>query len=912
MSFRRVFRLPARARIAAAVDDELRFHIEGRIEDFVARGMTREAAEAEARRRFGDYEQYRHAARHIDEQTMRTRNRLELLDTFRREMRHSARALLRTPAFSAIALATLALGIGATTAIWTVLEAVALRPLPYRGAERLVAVLHPATVPGNGETKWGLSPAGFFYFQKENRTLESLGMYVTGYTSVSGDGDAEQVRTGRVTHTLLATLGATPAAGRMLVADDDRPGATPVVVLGYDFWQRRYGGDLGVVGKSIQLSNGPVEVVGVMRRGFDLPKPGPFETVGAFGGARVDLWSTLRLDPAARPVNTHPYFGVGRLKPGVTAEEAERDLETLHRRLPELFPGAYSPGFMKEYNFRMGVQSLRDEVLGDQIARTLWVLFGAVGLVLLIACANVANLFLVRMEARRRESAIRTALGASRPHLVAHYLSESLTLALVAGAVGLLLARGAVGALVAMAPAELPRLGEIALRGTSVAFALLLSVAIGVVFGLFPLFRGTIDTATLREGSRGLSPSPRQRAVRSGLVVSQVALALVLLALAGLMVRSFAHLRAVKPGLDPKGVLAFTIALPGSKYRTPEAAAVFYQSFSERLAALPGVTSVGAASGLPLRDFGTGCTVVFRETPFGPDEQTPCVATPRVLPGFYQTLGIDVRGRVPDWGDARSSSGAVVVTKALADRLWPGQDPIGKGINSNGGGDPGAQDWYRVVGVIPELRAAGLDREPTEAVFYPPLNLPRARVWSGIGAVTYVVRTSSSEPTALAPAVRRELAALDPTVPVADVRTMEEIVARSTARSTFMMMLLAVAAGMALLLSAVGIYGVISYVVAQRRSEIGVRIALGASVAEVARLVVMQSVRLAVLGVVLGLAGAYAGTRVIRSLLFETSPTDPLVLGVVPLVLLAIAVAASFAPARRAASVSPVEALRSQ
>ena len=910
---RRVFQLPfARRRIGRMVDDELRFHIEGRIEQFMEWGMTREQAEAEARRRFGDYDEYRRQACDIDERTMRDRNRLELLDTLRRELRHAVRALLRTPSFTAIAFVTLALGLGATTAIYTILEAVVLRPLPYPDADRLVSVLHPATVPGTGESEWGLSSAGFFYFRRENRTLADLGSYTTGDLAVYGDGEAERARVGLVSHPVLAVLRATPAVGRLLTAEDDRPNGPHVVMLGYDLWQRRYGGDPRVVGRVIQTSVGPYEIVGVTAKGFNLPKPGPFAEGGNLAGFRVDLWVPLQLDPNARPVNSHQYFGVGRLKPGATAETARRDLQALAARFPELFPTAYSQGFIDEYNFRVGVKSLRDSVLGDKVARSLWVLFGAVGLVLLIACANVANLFLVRTETRRRESAIRTALGASRSHMAAYYLAESLMLALAAGAAGLLLAHLGIRVLLALAPTDIPRLSEVGLNWTGVAFAAAISLATGVAFGLLPLARaGRVDIDTLREGSRGLSPSPRQRAVRGALVVTQVALALMLLAAAGLMLRSFARLRGVHPGLDPSGVLVFDVGLPQTKYPDHQAAAAFHRELQARLAALPGVRVVGATNSVPLRDFGTGCSVVFREArPYGPDERAPCVATPKATPGFFRALGIPVQGRAPEWSDAEANTGAVVVTKALADRLWPGEDPIGKGINSGGMGK--TQGWYRVVGVVPEIRAAGLNRPPTEIVFYPAVPVPGTWFWQPMYGVSYVVRTAGDNPTALASSIRRVVAELDPTVPLMNVGTMEQVVERSMARTSFIMVLLGLAAGMALLLSAVGIYGVISYVVAQRRGEIGIRMALGARISQVARLVVMQSVRLAVVGVVIGLAGALAGTRVMRSLLYDVSPTDPLVLALVPLVLLAIAAAASFAPARRAARVDPVEVLRNQ
>ncbi len=908
---RRAFQLPfSRNRIRKAVVEELQFHIEGRVEQFVASGIPREEAEAEARRRFGDFDGYQREARNIDERHMRQRNRLRFFDALKRETHHAARSLLRAPSFALIALVTLAVGIGATTAIYTILEAVVLRPLPYSGAEQLVSVLHPTTVPGTGDSKWGLSAAGYFYFKNENRTLADMGAFMTGYSTVSGEGDAERVRSASVTNSVLSVLRAQPALGRLIVAGDDKPGAPPVVMLGYEFWKRRYGGDPGAIGKVLETSSGPAQVIGVTAKGFNLPKPGPFASGNDLGGFQVDLWLPLQLDPAARAENSHSFFGVGRLKAGLRAAEAQQDMEVLARRLTELFPSAYTQGFIDDYRFRIEVQPLRDEVLGERITRTLWILFGAVGLLLLIACANVANLFLVRMEARRRESAIRHALGAARAHLAVYHLAESLLLTLVAGAAGLALAAVFLRVLLVVAPAELPRLSEVGLGWTAVSFAVALSVVAGVIFGLLPVFRVAADLSSLRDGSRGLTPSARRRAARSGLVVAQVALALMLLTAAGLLVRSFAHLRAVHPGLDPTGVLAFTIAIPSLTYSTMEEAASFHRAFQARLMALPGVQHAGAATGLPLRDFGTGCSIVFREgLPYKPDESAVCVATPKVTPGFFDALGIRVDGRKPEWRDLDTGTGVVVVTKALADRLWPGKDPVGQGINSNGGDKSG---YYRVVGVIPELRANTLDKPPTEAVFYPAVAVPKSWIWGPLNGATYVVRTSSADPAALTPAIRRTLSALDPRVPLANVTTMQAVLDRSMARTSFIMLLLGIAAGIALLLSAVGLYGVISYVVSQRRHEIGLRMALGAMISDVARLVVVQTVKLAVIGVLLGLAGSIAGMRMLRSLLFGVSPTDPLVFALVPMMLIATAALASLAPARRAARVDPVEALRSQ
>ena len=463
------------------------------------------------------------------------------------------------------------------------------------------------------------------------------------------------------------------------------------------------------------------------------------------------------------------------------------------------------------------------------------------------------------------------------------------------------MARVALGALLAIAPSSVPRLSDAGLTWADAVFALLLSIIAGLVLGAIPLARRGVDVAMLREGGRGTTASPRQRTVRNGLVVGQVALALLLLAAAGLMLRSFANLRRVSSGLDPNRVLTFEVSLPGTQFRDRTSVAAFYQQLQQRIAALPGVTRVGAGVGLPLQDFGSGCTGVGREgRPFAAEEKPPCVDTPSALPGYFESLGIQVRGRSFTWDDydlVHGNPTVAIVTRKLADRLWPGEDPIGKGISIGGNAGRG---YYHVVGVIPELRAHGLDQAPSEMAFWPMAS----------SGESFVVRTSRDNPVTLVPSIRAIVKELNPLVPLTNVRTMQDIVDRSVARASFVMTLLAIAGSMALLLSAVGIYGVISYLVSQRRAEIGVRMALGARLPQVAGLVLGQSLRLAAVGVVIGLIASLVGTRLLRSLLFDVSPTDPIVLGSTAVVLVAIATIASLAPTRRAAQIDPVEAMR--
>jgi predicted permease len=867
--------------------------------------MSRDQAEAEVRRRFGDIETWHRMAKQIDEETMRQDRRFQLFETLRRETARSFRVLVRTPAFSLMALLTLALGIGATTAIYTVLDAVVIRPLPYPASDELVSILHPATVPGSGERRWGLSTGGYIHFKENTRTLAAMGMYRAFDVTVTGGGQAENVRAALVTASMFDVLGARAARGRLITADDDQPDSTKRVVLGYEYWQRRFGGDPQIVGKLLETSSDSYEIIGVTQPDLVLPMPGPFASSLALAGVSMDVWLPIKVNPAGPHYNSHPHVGVGRLRPGTSVEDAQREITALTRQLPEAVPNAYSASFLKEYNFRGQAAPLKDSVLGPSLPRTMWMLFGAVLLVLLIAGANVAGLFIVRMEARRHDSAIRTALGADRWHMAVHYLSESLILCLAAAVVGTWISFAGLRALLAIAPTDIPRLASAHVGLTSVLFAASAALIAALVFGIVPLLR---RSTALRDDGRGLTASRARRSARDMLVIGQTAMALVLLASAGLMTRSFSRLRDVKPGFDHHQVLAFDVALPFPEFDTREKAIEFHRALQARIAALPGVTNVGSTTTVPLEGFGTGCAVVWREgRPFDPGQQPPCVSTPRIAPGFFETLRIPVQGRTPTWSDVDSRSQAVVVTQALADRLWPGENPIGQGIGSNGSN---SDVWYRVVGVVREMRGEALDQPPSEAVFYAPTGLrPHQRSSSG-NFLTYLVRTSSADPRSLIPEARRLLTEANPRVPFAHVRTLDEVFSRSMSRTSFVMILLGVAAAVALALSAVGTYGVISYLVTQRRAEIGVRIALGASVRRVSRLVVLQSLRLAVIGVVIGLAGAWATTRLLSRMLFDVSPTDPTVLALVAGSLLLVAGLAAFAPARRAARIDPVEVLR--
>ena len=810
------------------------------------------------------------------------------------EIRTAARRLARAPGFTIPAVATLALGLGASTAIFTLVDAVAIRPLSYPAADRLVTVRHP--VAGEqSDWVWDLSAAGFHYYRQQARTFAALGVHSSGELTIGGAGGADRVEAATISAGLLDVLGATPVLGRLLVPADNAPGAAPVVVLGYDYWQRRFGGDRKILGRSLQVEGNAHEIVGVLAPGVTVPdRP-------------TAVWLALELDPAAPPVNSHWMSAIGRLRPDASPAEAEAELLRLTGDFTRLFPGAYPESFMKETGFTVRVLPLRDAIVGD-VASVLWILLGSVAVVLLIACANVANLVLVRSEARRRELAVRTALGAGRRQLAGVFLVESFLLIGVSVILGILLAGEGIRALLALAPDGIPRLAEVELTWRSVTACAAGALAAGLVFGLLPLARTGGALGALRDGGRGLTASRGQHAVRGALVVSQVALALVLMAAAGLMVRTFANLRAVSPGLDPRGVLTVQVALPRSTYQTYRTVADFHRELARTVEALPGVTASGVTQAVPLAG-GAGCSLVFVEgRPVAPGRQPPCVGTIQVGPGYFRALDIPVAGRAVDWEGTYQGAGEVIVSRALADRLWPGEDPIGRGVRGNGQEPP----YYRVVGVAGDVFAERVDGAPLEAVYFPLLPRDGAPLWSPPVEMTLVVRTSLARPAELTPAIRRAVAGLDRGAAIGEVRTMSAVVARSMARVSFTLVLVGIAAAMALLLSAVGLYGAIAYAVGQRTNEIGIRMALGARAAQVAQLVVSQSVRLVAGGALIGLAGALAATRVLRALLFGVSPTDPITLGAALMTLLAVALVAAWVPARRAARVDPMTALRAQ
>ncbi len=821
--------------------------------------------------------------------------------SFSSAFRSLVRELRRGPGFLLVAVFTLAVGIGANAAIFTVVNAVLIRPLPYAEPERLVKVWH--TAPGLKMDQFPHSDATYVLYRKHNRVLEELGIYWDGSVTLTGGEEPERVDASGVTGSVFSVLRAAPALGRRIQEADERPGAENVAVLSHALWRRRFGGDPQAVGKTLHVDGVVRRIVGVMPEEFRFPS------------AEAELWLPMTLDPARPEPGNFNYDAVGRLRPGVSTKRATRELSALVWRIPEEFPQAQiSRGMLESSKLAVLVSPLRDEVVGP-IARILWVLLGSVGCILLIACANVANLFLVRAEGRQREMAVRNALGATRGEVARLFLGESLLLSLAGGALGLALAAAGTRLLVSLRPEGIPRLEEIGVDFTVLAFTVLLSLLAALVTGgLAALRYGAPKLApALKEGGRGDTSGRARHRARNVLVAAQLALALVLLVSSGLMVKSFWRLRGVDPGFDPRGVLTVNLDLPGPGYQDSFANARFIRRLLETVAAVPGVEKVGTISHLPLGGGNSNSSYSFEDFPLPPDQVPPILGTRFASPGYFEAMGIRaVEGRVFDRIDPARRSNEIVVSEALARRFWPGQSALGKRLTPGLATQP---SWYTIVGVVGSVRDLGLHEKPHETVYFPVLRLAPVEEDSE-DSEEWVPRNFSLvvkgrvDPAALVAPVRRAIWSLDSNLPLAQVRPMQEVVDRSMARTSFTMLLLVIAAAVALLLGTVGIYGVISYVVSQRTREIGVRMALGAGRRDISSMVLREGFVLAVLGIAAGMAGAFAVTRLMLALLFEVSPTDPATFASVPVLLALVALFASWLPARRAAAVEPLEAIR--
>ncbi len=801
------------------------------------------------------------------------------MDTLLQDLRYAARSLRRSPGFTIIAALTLALGIGANAAIFSVVNGVLLRPLAYANPDRLVVVWGHKESIGN-ETA---SLPDFKDWREQNTVFESMAAVAYTRFDVTGDGEPERVNAALTTANFFHVLGVAPEVGRAFNADEETSGRDRVVVLSHGFWERRFGSRPGVVGSTITLSGLPYTVVGVAPAGFRL-------------GNASDLWAPLRTD-TTRGRRADFLSVIARLEPGVSMEQAQAQMTTIGRALETQYPETntgWSPRLV----------SLEEQVVGG--ARpALLVFMGAVGLVLLIACANVANLMLMRAASREREMAIRSALGAGSGRIVRQLLTECVLVSFVGGALGLLFAVWATSALGAVRGAPIPRLDESGIDGRVVAFTLLLSLVTGLLFGLAPALRlvhGRLRNS-LREGARDSSAGIGVHQLRGALVLAEVALALVLLVAAGLLIRSFDKLSRVNPGFDSHSVISAQLVLPRVRYAEETRQLAFYDQLVQSVQAMPGVRSVALASDAPLS--GGGNYLSF-EVAGRPPADAGTVQDAELLvtnPAYFETLRVPLRaGRVFTTRDDDRATKVAVINAAMAKRYWPDGDPIGARVTL---GDPSdSSSWRTIVGVVGDVRQNALSDEP-----YPQLFLPLAQTPQR--AMLLLARTSGN-PSALAAPIRQAVSAGDRDLPVSDIRTLDDRLQLSVAQPRLSMVLVGTFALLALVLAAVGIYGVLSYTVTQRTRELGIRMALGAESSSVMRLVVGQAMAPAFIGVLLGLAGAWGATRLISSLLFGVSATDPITFIAVTLFLLTVALAASWIPARRATRVDPLIALRSE
>jgi len=809
------------------------------------------------------------------------------------DLHYAGRLLLRSPGFTLLAAITLALGIGANAAIFSVANAVLLKPLPYPDSGRLAIVY--SQFPTMKFDHFWVDPVEFTEYHERNQSFSDLGAYRSTFANVAGRDEPVRVQAAVASAGLLSALNVRPELGHFYTPAEDLPNVEKVVVLSDALWRRAFGADRGILGRRIQVDSLDRTVIGVMPPGFTV------------GDKRVDAWVPLALDPL-KPGNrgNHYLWLVGRLKPGVTLAQARGEMHGLLSRWRQEGQKMHTPSLD---NHPFVIQPLQDDLVGS-VRPKISMLMGAVGLVLLISCVNVANLLLARAEARQKEIAIRTALGADRSRLVRQFLTESVLLSLIGGALGLALAYGGVKAIVAANAESLPRVDEIGLDGRTLLFTLGISVVTGLLFGLAPALHSRASTffATLKEGGQRTTAGAGRQRLRRGLVVIEVALAAMLVIGGGLMIRSFWKLLQVNPGFDPKNVLSCEIALPRATY--PEAHNVrdFYQSLLTQLGALPGVESVAAMDGMPpVRDLNANDTD-FEGLPKTPDAPPQNVDFWQIVAGdYFKTMRIPLlEGRTFGPQDGHGTPGVVIVNKTLANLFYPGRSPVGRRLRAGGDKAP----WLTIVGVVADVKQQGLDRKTGTELYLPHGQVEEA--FGGREGDLYLVIRTAGDPMRLANDVRRQVRQLDVSLPVASLQPLSDVVYGSMAQPRFITFMVLVFALVALALAAIGIYGVLAYMVEQRTQEIGVRMALGAQVREVLAMVLAQGAWLVGIGLALGVVGALALRKVLASVLFGVTATDPAIFALVLAVLSLVGFLACYLPARRATLVDPLVALRQE
>ena len=860
------------------LEEEIDFHLslETMREESTATGRADHGdARYAARRRFGN-------VTHYAEET-RAMTGLGFFDMARQDIRFALRTFRQAPGFTLVAVLTIALGLGATTAIFSVVNALILQPLPYPDAERIVMVWMDNRRQGNREDIH--SYPNLADLRSQNQVLSSLAPYTSTGLNLTGSGEPQRLVGGAMPAEVFGALGVKPIIGRLYSAENETAGNDAVVLLSHSLWQAQFAGDREIVGRQIELNGRKRTVVGVMPKGF------------AFPSELAQLWVPLIVPERLRTARgSYAFPAIGRLKPGVTLERAQADLSAIAKRLEQQYPD--------NRDYGVYVNPLPNHVVGATLRTTLWIMLGAVGAVLLIACANVANLLLSRAAVREREVTVRMALGASGGRLIRQLLTESLLLSLIGGATGVLIAIAGLRALRAMAPADLPRMDAVAVNGTVLLVASVVTIATGLIFGLVPAMQSsrTRLSETLREGGRGGSSGRSGQRLRRTIVAAQLALVVVLLTGAGLLARTFFTLQGTSLGFDTKNVLTMNIQLPGAKYGQPRQAAGFYGSLLERIRAVPGVVSAGTVTTMMLSTTPNSGGAIAEGRPVRNED--PEVTFDVASPDFFKTIGARLAaGRYFTAADRDSAPPVAIINEHMAKYYWPGGNPVGRRfLFGNAPTDSTRSPWMTVVGVVADMRRTGVDMPVRNEAFIPYAQNPT------LGNL--VVVKSARDPMSLVSSVRAAIRAIDPTQPVSNIRTMDDMLSRLIAQRRFSMTLVVAFAALALVLAAIGAYGVTSYLVSQRTKEIGVRLALGAQPGTVTRLVVLDGLRVGLLGLTVGVLGALATTRLASSLLYGVSPRDPVTIGGVSAFLLLVVAFANYLPARRAARVDPLVALR--
>jgi predicted permease len=870
------------------LSEEIREHLEEKTEELVVGGMSREEATYAARREFGNV--------NLVEENGRDVWRWRSIENFFADVRYGFRMLRRNPVFAAAGLLTIAIGIGANAAVFSVVNSVLLKPLNYPNSQELVALhqLAPGAA-GLADFRNGLllSPSMYFTYAEQNRSFQSLGVWIPGTANVTGLAEPEQVRTVYVSDGVLQALAVPPALGRWFSQADQIPRGPERVILSYGYWQRRFGGDQTVVGRNVLVDSRSREIIGVMPRGL------------RFLDTDFDLIVPLAFERGKVILAGFGYHGIARLKPSVAIAEANADMT---RMLPIWMdswsngPGT-NPHIYETWKITPMIRPLKQEVLGN-VSEVLWVVMGTIGLVMMIACANVTNLLLVRVESRQQELAVRAALGAGWTRIVKGLLVESVLLGLMGGALGVGLAYAGVRFLVASGPANLPRLSEISIDERTLGFALFLSVLSGLLFGLIPALKyaGKRTTSALQSAGRTISVSRERHRARNLLVMGQVAMAVVLLVSAGLMIRTFQALRTVDPGFTgAQHLQLMRISIPDSLVAEPERVTRIQNEIVDKLKAIPGVKSAGFVSEMPMEGFDSDWDCIFaRDKMYSADEIPALRLYKHISPDFLQTAGTRIiAGRELTWTEVYDRRPVVMVSENLAREMWGAPSAaIGKRLR-----EFASQPWYEVIGVVQDVRENGVQEKAPEIVYWPSL-------MGASRTMTFAIRTDRAGTQTFLNEVRQAVWSVNSNLPVASVRTMQEVYDKSVARTSFTLVMLGIAGAMAMALGMIGIYGVISYTVSQRRREIGIRLALGAQRGDVLQMVLRQGTKTALAGVAIGIAAALGLTEFMRSLLFGVSAQDPATFAGVAVLLILVALLASYIPARRAMLVDPVVALR--